>query len=76
MRNYHKNSKIKYYIGDVRVRSSIKNAMSEVDYVLNNMALRQLRSCEFFPMEALRTNVFGTDNIPIAAAEAGIKKVN
>ena len=75
MRNFYKNNKIKYYIGDVRDLSSIRNAMSGVDYVFNAAALKQVPSCEFFPMEAVRTNVIGTDNVLTAASEAGVKKV-
>lgn len=75
MRNFYKNDKIKYYIGDVRDLSSIRNAMPGVDYVFNAAALKQVPSCEFFPMEAVRTNVIGTDNVLTAATEAGVKKV-
>ncbi len=75
MRNIYKNDKIKYYIGDVRNLSSIRNAMAGVDYVFNAAALKQVPSCEFFPMEAVRTNVIGTDNVLRAASEAGVKKV-
>lgn len=75
MRNHYKNDKIKYYIGDVRDLQSIKNAMPDVDFVFNAAALKQVPSCEFFPIEAVKTNVIGTDNVLTAAIEAGVKKV-
>jgi len=75
MRHYYNNSKIKYYIGDVRDLSSLRDAMHGVDYIFHAAALKQVPSCEFFPMEAVRTNVFGTDNMLSAAIEAGVKKV-
>ena len=67
--------KIKFYIGDVRDLSSVKNAMHRVDYIFHAAALKQVPSCEFFPMEAVKTNVIGTDNVLTAAIEAGVKKV-
>lgn len=67
--------KIKFYIGDVRDINSVKNAMTGVDYVFHAAALKQVPSCEFFPMEAVRTNVQGTDNVLTAAVEAGVKSV-
>lgn len=67
--------KIKFYIGDVRDISSIRPAMSGVDYVFHAAALKQVPSCEFFPMEAVRTNVIGTDNVLTAAIDAGVKSV-
>jgi UDP-glucose 4-epimerase len=75
MRKFYKNDKIKFYIGDVRDLSSIKNAMYGVDYVFHAAALKQVPSCEFFPMEAVKTNVIGTDNVLTAAIECGVKKV-
>ncbi len=75
MRKLYKNEKIKFYIGDVRDIRSIKNAMHGVDYIFNAAALKQVPSCEFFPMEAFKTNVLGTDNVLTAAIEAGVKKV-
>lgn len=75
MRHKYNNDKIKYYIGDVRDLASIKNAMFGVDYVFQAAALKQVPSCEFFPMEAVKTNVFGTDNVLTACIEAGVKKV-
>ena len=68
-------SKIKFYIGDVRDLSSLKNAMHGVDYIFHAAALKQVPSCEFFPVEAVKTNVLGTDNVLTAAMEAGVKKV-
>ena len=67
--------KVKFYIGDVRDISSIKNAMHGVDYIFHAAALKQVPSCEFFPMEAVRTNVIGTDNVLTAAIELGVKSV-
>ena len=67
--------KIKFYIGDVRDLQSIKNAMYGVDYVFHAAALKQVPSCEFFPVEAVKTNVLGTDNVLTAAIDAGVKKV-
>lgn len=67
--------KIKFYIGDVRDLQSIKNVMYDVDYVFHAAALKQVPSCEFFPLEAVRTNILGTDNVLTAAIEYGVKKV-
>ena len=67
--------KIKFYIGDVRDKSTLKYAMQGVDYVFHAAALKQVPSCEFFPMEAVKTNVIGTDNTLDAAIEAGVKCV-
>jgi UDP-N-acetylglucosamine 4,6-dehydratase/5-epimerase len=75
MRHYYNNYKIKYYIGDVRDLQSIKNAMNGVDYVFHAAALKQVPSCEFFPLEAVKTNVIGTDNVLTACIEYGVKKV-
>lgn len=75
MRHSYNNDKIKYYIGDVRDLASIKNAMYGVDYVFNAAALKQVPSCEFFPLEAVKTNVIGTDNVLTACIESGVKKV-
>ncbi len=75
MRHLYKNPKIKYYIGDVRSMQSLKDAMHGVDYIFHAAALKQVPSCEFFPMEAVKTNVIGTDNMLTAAIEAGVKKV-
>lgn len=68
-------AKVKFYIGDVRNAQSIKDAMYGVDYVFHAAALKQVPSCEFFPMEAVRTNVEGTDNMLHAAIECGVKRV-
>ena len=68
-------NKVKFYIGDVRNARSIRDAMWGVDYVFHAAALKQVPSCEFFPMEAVRTNVEGTDNMLHAAIEAGVKRV-
>ncbi|MBQ3195392.1 MAG: polysaccharide biosynthesis protein [Clostridia bacterium] len=67
--------KLKFYIGDVRDLQSVKNAMHGVDYVFHAAALKQVPSCEFFPIEAVKTNVMGTENVLTAAIEAGVKKV-
>ena len=67
--------KLKFYIGDVRDINSIKNAMHGVDYVFHAAALKQVPSCEFFPVEAVKTNVLGTENVLTAAIECGVKKV-
>ncbi len=67
--------KIKFYIGDVRDLASLKNAMYGVDYIFHAAALKQVPSCEFFPMEAVKTNVLGTDNVLTAAIEADVKTV-
>ncbi len=75
MRHQYNNDKVKYYIGDVRDLSSIKNAMYGVDYVFHAAALKQVPSCEFFPLEAVKTNVIGTDNVLTASIAAGVKKV-
>ena len=67
--------KIKFYIGDVRSLQSCKDAMHGVDYIFHAAALKQVPSCEFFPMEAVRTNIIGTDNVLTAAIEEGVKSV-
>lgn len=75
MRNHLNNPKVKFYIGDVRNFDSIELAMKGVDYVFHAAALKQVPSCEFFPMEATRTNVFGTENIIRSAVANGVKNV-
>ena len=75
MRKQYNNSKIKFYIGYVRVLHSIQDAMRGVDYVFNAAALKQVPSCEFFPMEAVKTNVIGTENVLTAAINEKVKKV-
>ncbi len=73
---YHEHAKkVKFYIGDVRNLQSLRDAMPGVDYIFHAAALKQVPSCEFFPMEAVRTNVEGTDNMLHAAIEAGVKRV-
>ena len=67
--------KIKFFIGDVRDLASVKNAMHGVDYIFHAAALKQVPSCEFFPLEAVKTNVLGTDNVLTAAIEAGVEAV-
>ena len=67
--------KVKFYIGDVRDMQSVKNAMHGVDYIFHAAALKQVPSCEFFPIEAVKTNVLGTDNVLTAAIEEGVKCV-
>lgn len=75
MRNSLKDGKVKFYIGDVRNPESIRDAVKGVDYIFHAAALKQVPSCEFFPMEAVRTNIIGTDNVLEAAIEEGVKKV-
>jgi len=75
MRHRYQNDKIKYYIGDVRDLASVKNAIYGVDYLFHAAALKQVPSCEFFPIEAVKTNVLGTDNVLTACIEAGVRKV-
>ena len=74
MRRLYKNDSIKYYLGDVRDLASVKNAMYGVDYLFHAAALKQVPSCEFFPLEAVKTNVLGTENVLNAAIEYGVKK--
>lgn len=75
MRRYYQSDKIKYYIGNVRDTNSLRFAMEGVDFVFHAAALKQVPSCEFFPIEAVKTNVIGTDNVLSAAIEAKVKKV-
>lgn len=75
MRRQYRNDRIKFYIGDVRDPQSIKNAIHGVDYIFHAAALKQVPSCEFFPLEAVKTNILGTDNVLTAAIEGGVKKV-
>jgi len=74
MRKTYNNEKLKFYIGDVRNLDSIMDAFKGVDYVFNAAALKQVPSCEFFPMEAVRTNVIGSDNVITACVRNGVKK--
>ena len=75
MRHRLQNSKVKFYIGDVRDRRSVDNAMLGVDYIFQAAALKQVPSCEFFPIEAVKTNVLGTQNVLDSAAQHGVKRV-
>ena len=75
MRKLYNNSKIKFYIGDVRDIRSVQDAMHGVDFIFHAAALKQVPSCEFFPMEAVKTNVIGTDNVLTAAIQEGVEKV-
>lgn len=75
MRKRYNSDKLKFYIGDVRDKHSVKDAMYGVDYIFHAAALKQVPSCEFFPMEAVKTNIGGTDNVVTAAAEMGVSKV-
>lgn len=75
MRKIYRNDKLKFYIGDVRDLQSVRNSMHGVDYIFHAAALKQVPSCEFFPLEAVKTNVLGTDNVLTAAIEFGVKKV-
>ena len=75
MRHRYQNDKIKYYIGSVRDKDSIVGALHQVDYLFHAAALKQVPSCEFFPIEAVKTNVLGTENVLTACVEAGVRKV-
>ena len=81
MRHYYQrefpeySNKLKFYIGDVRDRQSVDKAMHDVDYIFHAAALKQVPSCEFFPIEAVKTNVLGTENVLQAAIDAGVQKV-
>jgi UDP-N-acetylglucosamine 4,6-dehydratase/5-epimerase len=75
MRRHYSNDRLKFYIGDVRDKDSIKNAMHGVDYVFHAAALKQVPSAEFFPIEAVKTNILGTENVLDVAISAGVKKV-
>ena len=75
MRHLYNNAKLKFYIGDVRDIDTIRPAMIGVDYIFHAAALKQVPSCEFFPIEAVKTNVLGTENVLTAAVEAGVHRV-
>jgi len=75
MRKKYNNDKLKFYLGDVRNLDSLKNAMHGVDYIFHAAALKQVPSCEFFPLEAVKTNILGTENVLNAAIDYGVKKV-
>lgn len=75
MRHLYQNPKIKFYIGDVRDKRSVDGAMMDVDYIFHAAALKQVPSCEFFPIQAVRTNVLGTENVLDSAIQHGVKNV-
>jgi UDP-N-acetylglucosamine 4,6-dehydratase/5-epimerase len=75
MRKTYNNDKLKFYLGDVRDKGSINDAMRGVDYVFHAAALKQVPSCEFYPMQAVKTNIVGTENLLDSAIDAGVKKV-
>jgi len=75
MRSIYSHSKLRFYIGDVRNESSLRDAMRGVDFVFHAAALKQVPTCEFFPLEALRTNAIGTENVLNVAIHAGVKRV-
>lgn len=75
MRKHYQNDKLKFHIGDVRDIGSVKNAMYGVDYIFHAAALKQVPSCEFFPLEAVKTNILGTDNVLSAAITYGVQKI-
>lgn len=75
MRHHLQNKKVKFYIGDVRDKRSVDGVMSGVDYIFHAAALKQVPSCEFFPVQAVRTNVLGTENVLDSAIEHGVKRV-
>jgi len=75
MRHHYNNPKLKFYIGDVRDITTLRPAMIGVNYIFHAAALKQVPSCEFFPLEAVKTNVIGTDNVLTAAIEAGVSRV-
>lgn len=75
MRKHYKNPKLKFYLGDVREKESVQNAMRGVDYVFHAAALKQVPSCEFYPMQAVFTNILGTENVLSAAISEGVHKV-
>ena len=75
MRKRYNNPKLKFYLGDVRDTNSIKDAMRSVDFVFHAAALKQVPSCEFYPMQAVKTNIIGTENVLYEAIDTGVKKV-
>jgi UDP-glucose 4-epimerase len=75
MRHLYQSEKVRYYIGDVRDHSSVRAAMAGVDYVFHAAALKQVPSCEFYPLEAVKTNVIGADNVLAAAIDCGVSRV-
>jgi len=75
MRRAYRNGNLRFYVGDVRDMSSVQDAMHGVDFVFHAAALKQVPSCEFFPLEAVKTNILGTENVLQAAILAGVRKV-
>lgn len=75
MRKKYNNPKLKFYVGDVRDEKRVKEVMTGVDYVFHAAALKQVPSCDFYPLEAVKTNIIGTDNVLNAAIECNVKKV-
>jgi len=75
MRHELNSDKVKFYIGDVRDRASVDNVMKGVDYIFHAAALKQVPSCEFFPMQAVQTNIFGANNVLESAVEHNVKRV-
>ena len=76
MRKHYASNKLRFFIGDVRDPASVMNAMRGVDFVFHAAALKQVPSCEFYPLEAVKTNVLGTENVTEAAIQCGVKKVS
>ena len=74
MRKYFKNNKIKFYIGDIRDYKSVQNSVKNVDYIFHAAALKQVPSCEFYPMEAVKTNIIGVENLLDCAIKENVKK--
>ena len=75
MRKFFKDKRIKFYIGDIRDYSSVKNAVKDVDYIFHAAALKQVPSCEFYPMEAVKTNILGVENLLNASSNSNVKKI-
>ena len=75
MRKHYKNNKLKFYLGDVRDKDSIVDAMRGTDYVFHAAALKQVPSCEFYPMQAVKTNIIGTENVLSSAIDSNVRKV-
>ena len=75
MRKSFNNQKLKFYVGDIRDYSSVKNVVNNVDYIFHAAALKQVPSCEFYPLEAVKTNILGVENLLNAAEEAEVKKI-
>lgn len=75
MRKKYNSNKLKFYLGTVRDLQSVRNALHGVDYIFHAAALKQVPSCEFFPIEAVNTNILGTENVLTAAIEEGVRKV-